>query len=266
MLKRLERSLDTTLPGSDQTPPIEFRVAKAAQRLVSESFAKSVSTETVLNSIAEATKHADETAAIRKEDTPPESPIACRAGCAHCCYTRVPVTAPEVILLAQFVRAEFSESELQSLKLRLDQTDEITHGMSDEEHVAARVPCPLLKDNHCSAYDARPLECQGFESMDAGACRDALKDYGTWNVPVYFARYSIFKNTQAGLLAALVGAGYRYEVLELTAALKIALDTPNVAERWLSGENIFADAALPPSDPEFLALQPWTPTFDIRRM
>ena len=99
--------------------------------------------------------------------------------------------------------------------------------------------------------------------MSVDACRKALNDYSAWDVPLYFPQYSTFKHAQAGLMSALADSDYAFEVLELTAALRIALEVPNAIERWLEGENVFLAAELPPSDPERLALQPWTPTFEL---
>jgi hypothetical protein len=36
--------------------------------------------------------------------------------------------------------------------------------------------------------------------------------------------------------------GLEHDTLELTIALRIALDTPNAIERWLAGERLFAAA------------------------
>lgn len=41
---------------------------------------------------------------------------------------------------------------------------------------------------------------------------------------------------------AVAEAGLSSPHLELTAALRIALDTPNAAERWLAGEPVFRAA------------------------
>ena len=73
----------------------------------------------------------------------------------------------------------------------------------------------------------------------------------------------VANSDQAGLIAALVGVGYDFELLELIAGLRIALEVPDAAEQWLAGKDVFRDALLPPSDPESVALHPWTPTFDV---
>ena len=243
------------------SPQFEFRVHDSARDSVADKFSEVVTEKSVPEAIEGLVHLAEKLTAAYKEAEPPTSPIHCRAGCAHCCHMRVHVTAPEVIFLAQFIRESFSEVQLQGLKSRLKEADRITSGMNDEEHGMAHVPCPLLVDHHCSAYEARPLECRGYVSMSADACRQASRNYDAWNVPLYYPQYSIFKNVQTGLLAALVGAGYDIELLELTSALRIALDNPDAGEQWLAGKDVFRPAALPLSDPEISAVRPWTPTF-----
>ena len=132
--------------------------------------------------------------------------------------------------------------------------------MTDAEYGALQIACPLLVDGRCSAYEARPLECRGYNSMSVEACKRAYENYDAWNVPLYLPQYSIFKHVQAGLLMALVGAGLSNEILELNGALLIALTESNAADRWLAGEDIFAPAALSENDPARLAQLPWTPT------
>lgn len=249
--------------GPALSPQFEFRVHDAARGSVADIFSEVVTEKSVSNAINDLIHLAEELTAAHKENQPPASPIHCRAGCSHCCHMRVHVTAPEALVIALFIRERFSQIEIDDLRLRLIEADDITRGMTDEEHGRAGISCPLLLDDLCSVYDARPLECRGYVSMDVEACREASKDYEAWNVPMYFSQYSIFKNVQVGLLAALVGAGYNFELLELTAALRIALSTTDIAERWLAGENVFQAASLPATDPECVALQPWTPTFEV---
>ena len=40
--------------------------------------------------------------------------------------------------------------------------------------------------------------------------------------------------------------GLRDDRLELTAAVLVALETPDAAERWIAGEDVFKDARIPP--------------------
>ena len=95
---------------------------------------------------------------------------------------RITVTPFEPIFLVEFIHENFSVAQVEDLKLRLSKTDEVTRGMSDEERGRARIYCPLLIDECCSVYAARPFECRGYLYMDVNACRESAKNYDEWNV------------------------------------------------------------------------------------
>ena len=80
---------------------------------------------------------------------------------------------------------------------------------------------------------------------------------------MYMAQYSVFKGAQMGLVQALAGAGYGFEIVELTAGLQVALDQTDALSQWLSGESVFGDIALNPDHAEVKSLRPWTPTFEL---
>jgi len=192
-------------------------------------------------------------------------PLACREGCDYCCHMRVVVTEVEAVALASYILGSLTKSELRTLSERITATAARTRGMTDEEWGAARVPCPLLVDGRCSAYAARPLECRGYNSEDAEACHRAYVDYLDWDVPMNRDYFSVHKQYQAGLLHATVAAGMGGRVLELTAALEIALCGDRTPTRWKCGEDVFADAELNATDPERRAFLPWTPSDELRR-
>lgn len=188
--------------------------------------------------------------------------IACQAGCSWCCQMRVTLTVPEVARLTQ--RLHCNPRELEQLQGMVKAVDNLTHGLNDEERGALRVECPLLQDGKCTAYDARPLECRGYNSRDANACRLANQKYHDWDVPMFFAQYSIHKQMQAGILRALHCLGFRVEILELNAALSISLGKADVFDLWLEGEDIFRCAQIATDDPEWRAFVPWTSSDELR--
>ncbi len=61
-------------------------------------------------------------------------------------------------------------------------------------------------------------------------------------IPVYVPQYRIFSEAHLGLRQGLSDLGLQSTHLELTAALRIALETPDATERWLAGEPIFRTA------------------------
>jgi Fe-S-cluster containining protein len=104
--------------------------------------------------------------------------------------------------------------------------------------------CPLLVDDRCTAYAVRPLTCRGFNSADAGRCERAHHS-GDWSaVPVFVPQQRLATFVLDGLRAGLQESKLDGELLELAAALHVALSSADAEERWLKGERVFAAARL----------------------
>jgi len=171
--------------------------------------------------------------------------IACRKGCPHCCHIRVMATAPEVLCAADFIRRTFSQERQTALLQKLRETDEVTRGLDTAARAQTRLPCPLLEDDCCSVHPARPLRCRGLASFDAEACRRSFGEAaGALPVPMFTPQADLLEDAQSGMMVGLAAAGYDSHPLELTAALRIALEEPDAAERWLAGAPVFRAARI----------------------
>lgn len=177
-----------------------------------------------------------------RQAVPPVRELACHRGCAWCCFLQVPVSAPEVLLLAAHLRRTRSPEELAALRRRVAELDDRTHGLDAKQRLAARLPCALLEGGACSVYPLRPLACRGWNSYDDRVCRRAVELGAEPTAHLYTPQTSVTGALLDGLLAGLASEGLQGERLELTAALRIALDAPDAAERWLAGEPLFAPA------------------------
>lgn len=177
--------------------------------------------------------------------------LACRDGCAWCCYLLVSVAAPEALVIAEHLRATLSAEALDIVTARVVALDAVTHALSAQERFNQRLPCALLVDNRCSIYAVRPIMCRGWTSYDAAQCERALQQAED-NLPVdnHAGIRQAAADLEQELLAATRGANLPTRQLELTAALRIALETPDAADRWVRGEDVF-NAALetPPVEP-----------------
>ncbi|HLI10520.1 MAG TPA: YkgJ family cysteine cluster protein [Alphaproteobacteria bacterium] len=188
---------------------------------------------------AEAAVLAESLAPESRRLEPPQRPIACRAGCGHCCHTIVMAIPAEVLRLAAHIQRRFTPAARAALIERL----RAVAAVAPPERLAARMACPMLADDRCTVYEARPLKCRGLESMDVEVCKRGARGEAV-EVPVYAAHHRLFDRVLSGLIVGAIEAGRPDERLDLVRGLLIALETPDAARRWLAGEPVFATARL----------------------
>ena len=219
--------------------------ARRGQRLRSAELLRGGRTPLAVVAVAEsAAQLADQAIATAVEQMPPSRPAACCQGCAWCCHKVVGTAAPEILRIAYWLRQCLSAEDLQALRERVARVDEQRKALKHDPWAAARLPCPLLKGQRCSVYALRPLTCRGYNSSDAGACERSVTVRGRVEVPIYDPQNRLATFVLDGMRAGLAEAGLRGELLELTAALRIALEATDATERWLAGEAVFAPAQL----------------------
>ncbi len=236
-----------------------FRVSKEAKART-ESFLTGPVSEQALSALFDDLhRMADEVVATLAASVPQRKTPACKSGCSACCYLRVPVTSLEVLFLATKVQAAFSKEALAELMERANQIAREADGLSVAERALRRIPCPFLKEDRCSVYEWRPLDCRGYGSFDAGACNRLLDDFRTWPPPIPMVRYAVFKNVQAGLVAALEETGFSIDILDLALAARIAFREDDLLDGWRQAGSIFETAAIDAWDMDSLTLLPGTP-------
>jgi Fe-S-cluster containining protein len=93
---------------------------------------------------------------------PPSRPLACGNGCSWCCHLHVDAKAPEIFLIADYVKDILAPApeEIDALKQRLTTVAARTEGLDPGRRALAKIPCALLVDGRCSVYKVRPLACR----------------------------------------------------------------------------------------------------------
>jgi hypothetical protein len=181
--------------------------------------------------------------------TPAKLAITCRKGCASCCHSWVGVTAPEVFLLADGIRAaakRIGASTIGEILARCERAS----GFSIEERFGAKIPCALLRDEMCSLHAIRPTVCRQVSSTDLAACLDEFEGRREGgDVPVSAVYIDHGRNARIVLLAALQAAGLSRKTYELNGALARALTIDGAERRWRAGEDIFAGVDEAPVEP-----------------
>lgn len=84
--------------------------------------------------------------------------VSCRPGCSNCCRHPVLISVLEGIELFRWL----ADQHLWDTKMKEDfaKAHERTWGLALEVWALSDTPCPLLKDNLCQAYKARPYSCR----------------------------------------------------------------------------------------------------------
>jgi len=175
------------------------------------------------------------------EQSPAHGRHECRAGCAFCCHTAVTVAAPETFAIAAYLHAHCSDGEMHQVRANLDANAALATAISREEYIARLVPCALMTpDGNCRAHPVRPMACAGFLSTSRARCEAEFKRVpGRDAVPV--DRFAMAAGLAAsnGLQQACKDARLDGQFYELHHALRRVLDTPDAADRWARGEDVF---------------------------
>ncbi|MFZ2306618.1 MAG: YkgJ family cysteine cluster protein [Rhodoferax sp.] len=216
-----------------------FRDLRAALAQTLRTQGEATRTEAVL---LQAWDSFDGNVAIQSEGQPA---IACRKGCPSCCTLRVTATAPEVFLLAAYLRATANALRGHGIDLmdNLRQADAATRGLDEAQRVALRQRCAFIVQGVCLIHRVRPLACRGHASHDRHACVQAAAGR-TDTVPFSNAHRVVRVLVQSALQAAVREQGLAWGAYELNHALVLALDQPDSHADWLKGGDPLAAAAV----------------------
>ena len=102
------------------------------------------------------------------------TPVACTAGCDSCCHLRVSVFEHEAAAVLHHLRTHLSPAEAAAAGRRIVENAARIDTMTVAQHYAARMPCALLVDGRCCAYEARPSACAAHHSLSRSRCEDAF--------------------------------------------------------------------------------------------
>ncbi|MEM9043136.1 MAG: YkgJ family cysteine cluster protein [Pseudomonadota bacterium] len=182
---------------------------------------------------------------IRKADCAGHQ-LACRMGCAACCYSLVSLMPQEAFALARHIQALPDEERGVIRALVLEHA--AVHGSKDgETRIREHIRCPCLHPvtRECRIYDARPLTCRGMNSIDAKPCNLALEDRDAFvPVPTLQAMHQEVQARFDALAEKAEEEGGTTDSVELSQALAAIWRLPDAEARWHAGEDIFADCRI----------------------
>lgn len=169
--------------------------------------------------------------------------VACRSGCTYCCMFPVAASAPEVLVIATFVRERFDDDQRAALDRRVDANIAATEGMDMDRRDRIRLDCPFLEEGKCTVYEVRPIACRGYSSYSVEDCKADFEHPGTGvELHTNNLRELVFGAIREGLTTACKMASVEHRLLELVRAYKIAAEDPTLAQTWHNRPEAFESA------------------------
>jgi len=180
--------------------------------------------------------------------------LACHKGCPACCCIRVTATAPEIFLLADYVRRVHASPGGVTLDLpgRIAKADQAGRGLDEQQRMAAQLICPFILKGICIIHPVRPLACRGLASFDKNACVDAAAGRPV-DVPLSEPHAFMRSLVQNALQSALHMHGYAWRGYELNHALLLALTNSEGEAEWCEGQDPLAAALVNDTDWQAIA-------------
>jgi hypothetical protein len=236
----MEQGTDPRVASLDD---LEWRARYSEQVWTSHALSRGRTPSTLISIAKCGTRIAEEALQQAVQADPPPC-SACTEGCDWCCHLTVGTSVPEVVRVLEYLRQNLSPEALGALRDRVRRLDEQRRQRRAVGGDETGLPCALLVDHRCAAYPVRPLMCGGFNSSDAAACERFVRKSDQTPIPLYAPQLRLAAFVLDGMMAGLTESGLTGERVELTAALRIALEVPDAVERFLAGEPVFAAARL----------------------
>ncbi|WP_299580139.1 YkgJ family cysteine cluster protein [uncultured Sunxiuqinia sp.] len=101
-----------------------------------------------------------------------DMPIHCQKGCSYCCHQAVFANSYELHYLGHFMQQTLPKEEIQHVYDTARTKNRTTSKLEEQTMLNYKSPCPLLKDNACSVYEARPMACRIYLSTKLSTCRE----------------------------------------------------------------------------------------------
>ncbi len=96
--------------------------------------------------------------------------IDCKRGCSWCCHQPVFALDYELDYLNTFIQKTFDPETITEIQKEAKQKQAKFGTLQGDELMNAKYPCPLLDDNACIAYEARPMACRIYLSSNVKSC------------------------------------------------------------------------------------------------
>ncbi len=168
----------------------------------------------------------------------------CVVPCPEVGQGRIGVTVPEVLEIADYIRQRLPRADAKRIHDLAARNSITLANVTGQNDAPVNVHCPLQgEDRVCVVYPDRPLRCRPLHAM-AIAEQLGIELSNEGEAPWEHHEQIVQRGVEQGLTRALKSAGLDDQRYELNSALVKALDTPDAAQRWARGENLFTECKL----------------------
>ena len=166
--------------------------------------------------------------------------IACKVGCCHCCYRVPEASIPEMLVVWDHIRNNFSAEEREALRERVRTYVEETASFRPTNLRQAHSACPLLVHSKCSVYNSRPFSCRGLNSTSVSACEAirAGKESPTQR-PQWPDQDLIVTAFRMGIRLGVFFEALEPPAVDLGHALHVLFEHPEAEGRYVAGKDCF---------------------------
>ncbi|MFH2096348.1 MAG: YkgJ family cysteine cluster protein [Bacteroidota bacterium] len=181
--------------------------------------------------------------------------IDCKKGCARCCHQPVWILPYEALHLAGYINEKLPAGVREEIAGRAADKNRKTSAMKMNKIQQLKHPCPLLFNDACVAYEARPMACRIYLSLDVKSCETEYKS------PASKASYpKLLEITlragqmiNEGVCSYLSKKGISSCEWLLESSLNIIMTKPESFVQWLKGKETFRPRKLMSDEERFLA-------------
>jgi len=104
--------------------------------------------------------------------------IDCKKGCEWCCHQPVFALDYEMDFLIDFIKSNFDKVSQKEIVTRAKNKNNKLSFLKETDLLNSKFPCPLLQNGACIAYQARPMACRIYLSLNVNSCVRFFKNPG----------------------------------------------------------------------------------------
>lgn len=152
-------------------------------------------------------------------------PVACKNGCYWCCHQAVYANSYELHYLSEKIKQKCTPEKISMYLMAAETKYSATSVLSETELAHYKSSCPLLENDSCSMYEARPMACRIYLSTNLETCLEFFHHpENEQNYPALIDfPLRAGRMINEGFMAALKENGIQTAEFRLEEGLKITL-------------------------------------------